>query len=167
VLVTHVRTPFPPAVGLRSCVRMRVPSCLFTSGQRHSSCCLAGRRSRRRRGPAPASPGAVAAGCDDVRSRAARLALTCSASACDIAVWRGKNQLTQDVPGDKPLLNSDVKASWATNGFIVGERNFEQWGEDDVDALKTIHRHHTQPCHNQVITLHVCLACQCSSPCCA
>ena len=43
----------------------------------------------------------------------------------------------------------------------------ERWGEDEGAAPKTLHRRHTQPCHNPVINLHVCLACQCSSLCCA
>ena len=50
VLVTHARTPFPPAVGLRRCVRMRIPCCLFASGRRRPGC---GSASRRSPGPRP------------------------------------------------------------------------------------------------------------------
>ena len=75
VLVTHVRTPSPPSVGLRSCVRCE---CLAASSHRHGGAAAAARPVGAHAGPACPGGGAVA-GCDDVRSR---LALRCRAATC-------------------------------------------------------------------------------------
>ena len=107
VLVTHARTPFPPAVGLRSCVRrMQVPSGLFASGRRRSSCGSesASRRSRGARLPRRRS-------CRQLRRRTLQAGTHMLCFCLRHAVWQGKNQLTRDVLGDKLLSNSNVKAS--------------------------------------------------------
>jgi hypothetical protein len=65
VLVTCVQTPFPPAVGFRRCVRIRVASDSFASGSDGGTTAavrLVGAHA------GPYTGGGAVAGCDDMRS---------------------------------------------------------------------------------------------------
>jgi hypothetical protein len=136
VLVTYVRTPSPPDVGLRSCVRMRVPFGLFASGWRRNSCGSARRRSRGPRLPRRRS-------CRQLRRRALPAGIQMPCFCLRHAVRQGKNKLTWVVPGDKPPSNSDVEGV-VSRQWLQRWRE-RQWGEDDGAAPKTLSPHATWP----------------------
>ena len=108
VLVTYVRTPFPPDVGLRSCVRMRVPFGLFASGRSHSSCGSASLRSSGARLPRRRS-------CRQRRRRALPAGTHMPCFCLRHTVRQGKNKLTWVVPGD----DLGVTAGPCLRGFLL------------------------------------------------
>ena len=160
VLVTHVRTPSPPAVGLRSCVRMRVPCCLFASARRRNSCGSASRRSRGARLPRRRS-------CRRLRRRALPAGSQMPCCYLHHAVRRGPTYLCEATPrGPRPSSQGDgccrrairpvgahagpctgpediagcVALRKAPDGLFIQAR---QDGARTSAAQKTLHHHHT------------------------